>query len=466
MRGLRLEGFYQFGHDQDLYSWIVKDMWVDGNFRLIGQLTSFDGVYIGPFFYYLLVPFFAISRMDPLGATVPAAMLGVLTVWSFYSVFSQIANKKVGLVAAAIYAVSPGNVFFDRWVVPTQPTVLWAVWYLWGSFLILKGKTRGWIWIGGLFGLIWHIHIALLPLIPVSLSLLAFKKSRPDWRIVAQTLGIFFLVSAPFWLFELRHGFIQTRAFIGTTSESDTSAFPQGWERLIWVLERIGFSLRGNLFSYSRWVGFWNVVPFVIVSGYVIRRKLLKKPLVWFIFAWTGLVLVAQLVSPKGVSEYYFMNITPLFLLLLSVVLVDLFKKRDVWLVGLLGIFSVWHIFNFLLMPDLGDGYLAKKNVVDAIKMDVEAHNYPCASITYIANPGMNVGFRYLFWWRDVYLIEPGRGAPIYNIFVGIRPAEDEQVDFESGDLYVQFPEEVSDVRVDVCTNSENQLQPLLGFVN
>lgn len=47
---------YSYAHDADLAVWIAKDMVIDHHPRLIGQLTSSPGIFIGPLFYYLLVP--------------------------------------------------------------------------------------------------------------------------------------------------------------------------------------------------------------------------------------------------------------------------------------------------------------------------------------------------------------------------------------------------------------------------
>ena len=86
---------YDFAHDADLFSWIVKDIVINHHYRLIGQLTSADGIYIGPLFYYLLIPFFIITKMDPIGAVIPITILGVLTVLSYYIVFSKLFNKQI-----------------------------------------------------------------------------------------------------------------------------------------------------------------------------------------------------------------------------------------------------------------------------------------------------------------------------------------------------------------------------------
>src|SRR3989338_9818731 len=58
---------FEFGHDGDLYSWIVKDIAVNHHFRLIGQLTSAPGIFIGGLFYYLLTPLFLLTNMNPVG---------------------------------------------------------------------------------------------------------------------------------------------------------------------------------------------------------------------------------------------------------------------------------------------------------------------------------------------------------------------------------------------------------------
>lgn len=47
------EKSFSFAHDADLYSWIAKDI-NNGHQRLVGQLTSVPGVFIGSFYYYLM----------------------------------------------------------------------------------------------------------------------------------------------------------------------------------------------------------------------------------------------------------------------------------------------------------------------------------------------------------------------------------------------------------------------------
>ena len=74
--------FFVYDHDQDLAGWVVKDVLVNHHIRLIGQLTSTPGVFIGPLFYYLLIPFYLAFKMDPIGGIYLVGALGIFAIWS------------------------------------------------------------------------------------------------------------------------------------------------------------------------------------------------------------------------------------------------------------------------------------------------------------------------------------------------------------------------------------------------
>ncbi len=120
---------FEYAHDGDLYSWMVKDIVVNHHFRLIGQETSTSGIFIGPLFYYAIIPFFLITQMDPIGGLLFAIALSIGTMVSIYYVFWKLFDRKTGFIALAAYAVFPGFVFNDIWVVPTVTFSIWGVWY-------------------------------------------------------------------------------------------------------------------------------------------------------------------------------------------------------------------------------------------------------------------------------------------------------------------------------------------------
>src|SRR3989344_1593968 len=179
---LRIYNFkelFMYNHDQDLAGWFIKDVVVNKHLRLIGQETSTTGIFIGPLFYYMLIPFYLAFGMEPIGGVFLTIILGIFTVFSFYFVFFGIFNKRVGLIAGLIYSVSFYTVMNDREVVPTMPVILWTVWFLWGINLILKNQQKlGYIFLGILFALTWNLNVSLvllLPLVPLA-QLLSGKK--------------------------------------------------------------------------------------------------------------------------------------------------------------------------------------------------------------------------------------------------------------------------------------------------
>ena len=91
-----------YAHDSDLASWVVKDIVVDHHLRLIGQLTSSPGIFIGSLFYYSLIPFYLLTNMDPIGTVAFSWVIGLFSVASIYFVFSRLHNHRVGLIASSL----------------------------------------------------------------------------------------------------------------------------------------------------------------------------------------------------------------------------------------------------------------------------------------------------------------------------------------------------------------------------
>lgn len=456
---------YPFAHDQDLYSWIVKDMLVDHKIRLIGQVTSIEGIFIGPLFYYLLIPFFAIFKLDPIGATVPAVIIGLLTIYSIYFVFSRFFGKTVGLIGAFIYSVSFGTVMFDRWVVPTQPTMLWSIWYLFVVFSLAKGNFKVLPILGILAGLVWHIHIGLIPPLIVAPIALILSGRKIKLTQVIVPLLLFLGLMLPFFIFEARHDFLQVHAALslfGLDSEQTDKLFRLG--KIINSTAMVMIKFFVNMFDINIKLGLAILTLFFIFISF---KKLLSKKYLILIITWFLSVALAQLFSKKGISEYYFANLAIFSVLIFSLTMSSFFYKpftKVLCLIFLTVIFFL-NLNNFLQIPVSGTNYLNKKTAVQLISADAKKHNYPCVSINYITDLGNNVGFRYLFWFNNLHIINPGKEAPIYNIVMPWNYAYKE-VNMVTGRIGIILPKQKKFTDEKVCNDPKNQLLPLLGFNN
>ncbi len=413
---------FEFAHDGDLYSWIVKDILVNGHFRLIGQLTSAPGIFIGPLFYYLLVPFFLITGMEPVGVVILAILTGLLAIFSYYFVLSKLFRKEVGLIAAFLYAVLLATAASDRWVVPTITTSLWAIWYFYSILMISRGSFSVLPILGVLIGLIWHVHIAIIPAltaIPVALML---SSKVPSFKQTVKFILALFIVSLPLIIFELRHNFLQTSAFLNNFFVYREG--PTGLYKLQLVTEMITKNINALFFtpqSFNFTNNFFFVLIILLSALAAAKADLISFKQVFTLYAWIFGVILFFFLSSSPISEYYFINIHVIFIAIISLLLYLLFRSS---LLGKVAVFLLLSLLliknvNFLITQDFyHKGYLEKKKVVEFISEDAQRKGYPCIGISYITSPGENVGFRYLLYLKKLHLVHPSLNVPVYNIVI------------------------------------------------
>lgn len=463
---------FGFGHDADLYSWIVKDIVIDHHFRLVGQLTSAEGIFIGPFFYYLLTPFYLIFGMDPVGSAYLSPMLGILTIISYFFVLSKLFNKRVGLIAAFLQAVLLGAVGFDRWVVPTITTKLWAVWYLYTLFMIARGNFKVLPYLGILIGLIWHIHLALIPaLLAVPFSLF-FSKKIPTLKQFTFFLIPLIITSLPLLIFEVRHNFTQTISLIQSffTSQGKGAV---GWYKFSTNLDKIARNI-DTLFFLPSSLPQNLKLPFtaslLLSSLILIKKKILKSYEVILFLVWIIGVVSYFTISSTQVSEYYFTNLEIIFLTLGTLLIYAVFKSSLLgryFILLLLCLLLVKNVAFYLTDNPFHIGYVEKKGITRFIVSDAKKNNFPCVAINYITMPGENVGFRYLFYINDLKLAPPSNKVPVYSIVFPYEWSEKE-VTAIFGHMGVIPPAKIpprKELDYDCSGANTNLTDPLFGYV-
>lgn len=460
---------FLYSHDQDLAGWIIKDIIVDHHPRLIGQMTSTPGIFIGPLFYYFLIPFYLFFKMEPIGGVVAVSLLGLATMASYVFVFSKIFGKLSGLVAGIIYAASFYMVFNDREVVPTMPVMLWSVWYLYALSLLLKGQKAGYILAGALFGLIWHINMALalvVPLVPLSITL---SKKKYFWENGLRGLGIFGFLSLPLAVFELRHGFSQTKAFLDafTTNQQDIVSGVDKLQRtLFFVSKNTHNFVLGPLTA-----PFW-LAAFILTIGFFFlwKKKVISTNLALIMMFWWIIYVAFFGTYSKAISEYYFNGPMVVWVATVALVVTHLLSSRRFWYlgVGLLTFFLAFNVYRIANFPVNRSGYLEKKELVRFIQADKEARGYPCVAISYITLQGYELGWRYLFWLEKTQLNRPQVNIPVYSIV--FPHSKVGRIDKSFGALGLVFPgyERYSPEKVKQSCSSDNinLTEPMLLFTN
>jgi hypothetical protein len=472
LRTYKAEAFFNYAHDNDLASWIIKDVLVNHHLRLIGQQTSVLGIFIGGLFYYLQIPFYLLGQMDPFYVVYLTVALGILSVISFFFVFSKIFDYKVGFIAALIYSVSKLIVFSDRQVFPTMPVMLWTVWYLYDLHLIYKGRQKeGFVLFGILFALIWHINIALYIIIPLAVLSWFLSKKKIEWKHLLLGIGLSAVLNLPLIMFEMRHGFQQTKSIIVslTTQNNLIPETATGFAKLDRVVQLVekntSYIFLPSLSNIPIQTAFCLLIGIFIFL--VIKKKISLDKILIFVL-WQILYIAFFSINSLNVSEYYLDGMNVIWIAISAVFLAYLFEQKLLKIIIILTItsYSVWNTILILNPPLSKNGYIYKKAIIKYIKEDSMKHNYPCVSVSYITDPGYNLGYRYLFYISDMHANQPKSGSPVYTIVFPLSLVD--KFDQRFGDLGLILPDykKYNQKNVEKSCQGENAnlTDPMFGY--
>jgi 4-amino-4-deoxy-L-arabinose transferase-like glycosyltransferase len=164
-------------------------------------LTSFRSFvdYKAPLQTYLMIPSIAIFGLNEFAVRLPSAIFGILAIYVIYLLTTHFFNKKIGLLAAFILAISPWHIQFSRTALEVN---LSSLLFPLGLYLFLKGlkKPKLLIYSSLVWGLnLYSYHAAkfflppfLVPLILVNLE--SLKKINFKKLILPTIILLFFLL--------------------------------------------------------------------------------------------------------------------------------------------------------------------------------------------------------------------------------------------------------------------------------
>ena len=128
LRSFRLKELLIFAYDQGRDAVVVMDMIKNTKLlRLIGPTSGLQGFFLGPFFYYLILPFYWIGKGDPLYPACFLAFLGALAIPAVYFLAKEVLGKKDALMPAVLLTFSFGAIEYSRWLSNPAPMVFFSI---------------------------------------------------------------------------------------------------------------------------------------------------------------------------------------------------------------------------------------------------------------------------------------------------------------------------------------------------
>ncbi len=339
LRFYRLSDYLQFLGDEGRDVLVVKRMIVNHKFTLLGPTASVGGFYTGPIYYYFMLPFLWLFQLDPVGPAVMAALFGLATIILIYYAGKIFFDEKAGLIAALLVAISPKMIDISRFSWNPNPVPFFALAAVVTLYFAAVKKRALWTILSGLsVGVLVQLHYIDLIFIPIiGVAMLLVFPWKEWWKQALLLAMSFLLGNSLFIVFELRHGFPNTRSVIEFITRKGQTVAPRS-NNLIWLFQDIYRRLfetvltaRGNILNLLAYSSLGIFFGWVIKS--VSRENRIKAilPVVWLIIGIFGVG------SYQGtLFDHYFNYLFPLPFLFLGLAGSLLLSRKYFWPVFLL----------------------------------------------------------------------------------------------------------------------------------
>lgn len=404
--------------------------------QLIGQGLSVQGLFMGPLYFYYLVPFYFLTSLHPLGGIIGSIVLGLVTVLAYFFIGKKFFGSTAGFILAFWRATLISKLRVDWDVTPSQSSELLVLltWYLLSEYW--QGKTKDLPLLALCFGLYTSFHPILFPFYIVFVVTFLIKRCMPSIKTFLLSLAAFVAAISPLIIFEFLHSFWEVRNLFSVVGGK--SVEPINFSRLV---HHLVINMREpNLIFGLSLKPYWLLFALVVVSSFVLAyRKVgfwkesfhkVMLPVTFSVF------VVYYTLFPTHVPEYYFVGIFVLFFFYIGGLVSLLFKRKSLKPILLLILIFLAVINGKELVkswnhPSPAALYNKEQIVKEISKRQAKGSDF---FVSYIREPGWNFGFNYLFtlYGRIPQTIEARK--PIYTIVIpkSLSPGN---LDYSSGNI-------------------------------
>ncbi len=233
LRTYRISETLMFLSDQGRDAIVLKRLVTLEKMVFVGPTTSIGNVFTGPFYYYLVAPFMAMWRLDPVGPAMGVAIINTLGLAILTYFTNKLFGGRVAFVFLLLSAFSANQILQSRFSWNPNPLAVFSFGTCLAFFAARKThKMVYYILTGALFGISLQLHYIAIALPFFALGFLDFRKF--DFRFAAEKkklvrglaaiLGVTIFTFTPLILFELKNGFINTKTFISASKTGEVIA--------------------------------------------------------------------------------------------------------------------------------------------------------------------------------------------------------------------------------------------------
>lgn len=356
MRLYNIDQYMTFLGDEGRDALIIRNLLIDGDIPFIGPPTSVGNIYLGPLYYYMMAVAMAVSWLNPVAPAVMVALIGTAAVGLMYYLGKLLFDWRAGLVAAALYTVSFVVIIYSRssWNPNPAPffTLLAMIAWVWSHqqkkyhYLLLTGAAVS-------AAVQMHYLCLILLLIFGCLAFLELRTQAAAQKIKFVLSGfagvsVFLLGMLPWWLFEFKHNFMNTRAMIELFSGGNGSLSANPLTLLLRPAPIYFDAL------ISRYLAAENTILAVVVAVVVLGTLVWGYKKSWsykLLTIWLAVGLIGLALYQQNIYDHYIGFLSPVpFLVLGSLVSLAVSKQRRVLVFGLVAVIIGFNLFHSPLL--------------------------------------------------------------------------------------------------------------------
>ncbi len=422
----QLEKTHLFEWDQERDAQVVYERIIQQKSpTLLGsRAVGPEGFFLGPLHYYVLTPFYAVTKGDPIAASILAGLIGVVTTAGYIFITNKLFGSKVAIFAGLFSALLPQ---LTAWNVMYMPLLTILMYYC--IYQIIQKRYSFLIGAFIILSLTFQAHAAAVYLaiqLGLTIAYIIFidKSLKKIFRPTAIGLIIFVLSFAPLIIFDIRHDFLNTKLLLGFLN-SNTAHQGIDFTRALIIYIR-----NPNLLTFThnaQLVASLNItlILITIIATHLIftTKKFSSKNQrimhMITIYSWIAVPLITLSFYKGTISEYYFSTVTSLLILFAAYVCAHFWKKQLRFVIAVIIIGLVIGNIRPVLTRDDPASLHYKKALV---KYMADQHD-PYFSLSYNVPLGRGYGFAYLL---SYYGIKPDDTKPTPKYFLRIAPEIEE----------------------------------------
>ncbi|QQS38667.1 hypothetical protein IPM62_04770 [Candidatus Woesebacteria bacterium] len=424
IRTYRTDQILGFYYDQGRDALIIWDLWHKGDFFLIGPTTGIAGIFRGPFYYYLIAPFYLISGGNPLGPAYFLAFTTLLAVVLLYYLGAKIQDRATGLFAALLGSFSFYIMVASRWLSNPTPMLLLSVvvvWMLWviNKNISLKNRSNtlrlAWITLSFVSGMsLFHFGSAgEFFYFPAFAIFILWQLTKTKWKLskvidlttLVLAIAAFLFTLAPQVVFDFIHDQILSNNIKKFFVDDES------FKKNFWDVLQIRLPFYYDVFASK--IFHWirpreKVLLMVLAAAFIIRLPMMLKNdgikiiLILLVSPIIGLLFFQG--NSGNVYDYYLTGYYLIFLLLVGIVLGQIwkFKIGKIFVLVFFYVFLSWNgmVTRYHIIAGV-DGpqtvmYGNQKQAIDWLYQDAAGRDF---SVDVYVPPVIPYSYTYLFTW-------------------------------------------------------------------